>query len=303
MVTDFSPNIPPPISYLQDPMLQDHKVQIGLLRLDQLHPVISGNKWFKLKENLREAQLQGASGILTFGGAYSNHLIATAAAAKAMGLRSIGMVRGWHGQAKATSTLQSCREYGMTLHFLDREAYRLKALPENLEALKKSFPDTYILPEGGNNQAGISGAASIAQWIPEAATHVGVAVGTGTTLIGIGQALASDVKLLGFTAMKGGSYLEAYIASHLSATDWQLITDAHEGGFGKHSPELIAFMNGFYRSQGIPLDFVYTGKMMKRTFQLVTEGFFPEKSHLICLHTGGLQGNRSLAAHLAFPTE
>lgn len=300
MVTDLIPDSAPAISYLQDIRLQERQLKIGLLRLDQVHPVISGNKWFKLKENLRAAQTIKATTLLTFGGAYSNHLVATAAAAQAAGLKAIGLVRGWHGQARTTPTLEACRGYGMELQFLSREAYRLKTLPENLDALKKTFTDTYIIPEGGNNQAGIQGTAGIARWIPAAATHVAVAVGTGTTFIGMAQAVQQDIRLLGFTAMKGGDYLKEHIAPQLPPINWQLVTDGHEGGFGKHNPELIAFMNDFYRVQGIPLDFVYTGKMMKRIFRLIDEGFFPENSHLICIHTGGLQGNQSISGHLAF---
>ncbi len=275
-------------------------IKLSILRLDRVHPVVSGNKWFKLKENLQLALNAGASSLLTFGGAYSNHLLATAAAARGAGLHAVGIVRGLHGADKSTPTLQECAAYGMQLYPVSRDTYRLKTDVAYLKTLSEQFPGSYIIPEGGHNAAGIAGAEAIARWIPATASHVLVPVGSGTTMAGLGRALPPQVQLSGICAMKGGSYLQAMLATYIPHNRWSLITDAHEGGFARYHPELIGFMNSFFEQHQVPLDFVYTAKMMKRVMNLIEAGFFPKGSHLVCVHTGGLQGNRSIAHQLTF---
>jgi len=288
------------LDYLSDPRLQERKIRLALLRLDLIHPLISGNKWFKLKENLKLAIAEKAASVLTFGGAYSNHLIATAAATKAAGLHSIGVVRGWHGAAQENPTLEACRALDMQLKFISREEYREKDSAAFQERIGREFPRSFVIPEGGNNAAGISGAAEIASYLPAEASHVALAVGTGTTMAGMALALPQKVPLLGFCALKNGEYLKNKLHQLIDHPYWELFTDAHEGGFAKHNTALISWMNLFYEQQQIPLDFVYTAKMMKRMFTLIESDYFPSGSHIICIHTGGLQGNSSIAQHLCY---
>lgn len=273
-------------------ILPETERTIQMLRLDLLHPVVSGNKWFKLKYNLRQAALEEKQVILTFGGAYSNHLIATAAAAQASGLKSIGIVRGLHAEATMTPTLQACQEYGMQLQFVSREAYRFLKTGEGMASVQEQYPHAFIVPEGGNNEQGLRGAMEIATYIPDTITHVAVSVGSGCTFSGIRKALNPSVKLLGFVPMKQGRYL---------ANDWQLeqgnyalIDDYHLGGFGKCTDELIAFMNQFYQINNIPLDRVYTAKMMLGMQHLIRLNHFPEEATILAIHTGGTQGNSSI---------
>lgn len=272
----------------------DQDIRVAMLRLDQIDPVISGNKWFKLKHNLEAAVSKGYRQILTFGGAYSNHMVAAAAAAQRAGLSSIGIIRGFHGQQQLSTTLKSCMAYGMALHFVSRETYALKNDPDYLQQLSTTFAHTYIIPEGGDNEAGRKGAGEIVTWIPGDCTHICVPVGTGTTFTGIRKALNVQVAMTGFTVMKGGQYLAADMAQHIPAAqnvNWRLEDRFHFGGFAKTTGELLYFIRDFYTDTHIPLDIVYTGKMMFGVRQMISEGYFPEKATLLCLHTGGLQGN------------
>lgn len=293
----INPDVPIDITYLDQEWLLPHQVRLGLLRLDQIHPVISGNKWFKLKENVQLARSQQLETLLTFGGAHSNHLVATAAAAQAYGFNSIGMVRGLHAAARPTATLQHCAELGMQLVYLSREQYRQKEDPAWLQSLGDQFGPAYIIPEGGQNEPGRAGAGQIAGYLPPDCTHVALAVGSGTTFAGLRSALDPDIHMTGFTVMKGGSYLEDQMRPYLPEArhNRHLVTGYHFGGFARHTPELITFMNDFYRRHHIPLDFVYNAKMMAGLLDLIRLHQFPARSHIIALHTGGLQGNHSIS--------
>ncbi len=288
------------VSYLEDDFLSRKNIQLGLLRLDQLHPVVSGNKWFKLKRNIQFALEQGKEGLLTFGGSHSNHLIATAAAAKAYHLQSTGLVRGLHAEAHLPETLRNCLEEGMALHYLSREEYSRKQDPDFLSYWQQLYPDFYIVPEGGNNVLGAEGAAEISSYIPEAANLVALPVGTGTTFTGIRQSLPAAKTMLGFCGMKGGEYLQPIIQEHLQEHaqehlgPWHITAEYHFGGFARHTPQLIQFINSFYQKQGIGLDFVYTAKMMFGLYELIAQNRIENGSHIIALHTGGLQGNNSI---------
>ena len=285
-----------PASLLQpvSSFYQEHGISISMLRLDRVHPVVSGNKWFKLRYNLAAATEQGYQQVITVGGAYSNHLVATAAAARQAGLSAVGIVRGLHGQQKLTPTLLACREQGMQLHFVSREAYNEKHTLAFQSALEIMFGKSYFIPEGGANEAGRRGAGEIAALLPPGITHVCVPVGTGTTFIGLRNALQADQQLIGFPAMKQGNYLREEIIPYLQPGKnilWQLDDRFHFGGFAKSTPELLAFMQSFYKATAIPLDIVYTSKMMYGVQTLLREHAFPEGAHVACIHTGGLQGN------------
>ncbi|MBS1586577.1 MAG: pyridoxal-phosphate dependent enzyme [Bacteroidetes bacterium] len=275
---------------------------IDMLRLDLIDSVVSGNKWYKLKYNLQYAQHNGHSTILTFGGAYSNHLIATAAAANEFGIKALGVVRGNDG-GELNETLKQCAAYGMQLHFVSREDYARRNDTAWLRSIAAQFGDPFIIPEGGANEQGRLGAEEIARIIPSGYSHVAVSVGSGTTFIGLHNALPVSQNLLGFAPMKNGRYLENEIAQHLRADqddNWQLFDRWHFGGFGKWNDDLLHFMNSFYEMNDIPLDIVYTSKMMFALDDMLKEHFFRPDASVLCIHSGGLQGNSSVAAKLVY---
>jgi 1-aminocyclopropane-1-carboxylate deaminase len=275
--------------------------QIDMLRLDVLHPVVSGNKWYKLKRNIQFAIEQGYKSILTFGGGYSNHLIAAAATAHHYGLESIGIVRGQYDIL--TPTLEECKDYNMHLEFVPHDEYKRKTDEEWLNEVLEKYGHPFLIPEGGANQQGREGTEEIAQYISEDYTHVCLSAGTGTTFIGLRNALDPTQKMLGYVPMKGGNYLQSEIIPFLKEshnTNWQLFDDYHFGGFGKQNDELIAFMNSFYQTNQIPLDIVYTGKMMHGIQQQLQQNIFPADAKILCIHTGGLQGNASIKSKLVY---
>lgn len=288
------------IDYIEHDLLLASAIQLGILRLDQIHPQISGNKWFKLKENIKAAQSGGFETLLTFGGAFSNHLIATAATAHQFGLQAIGIVRGFHAREQPSATLLECEALGMKLVYVSREDYNKKTEQDYLEQLQQQYPGTFIIPEGGSNNLGAEGAGAIAAYIPTDADWVVLPIGTGTTFCGIRNKLDEHIAMLGFPVMKGGEYLSEEISNRTSRGNWLLEASFHFGGFAKYTGELIRFMNDFYAKCSIPLDFVYTGKMMYGIFQMIHEGKIPAGSHIIGTHTGGLQGNRSISRLLAY---
>lgn len=272
---------------------------IDMLRLDLLHPVISGNKWYKLRLNLAYAMDHGFKTIVTFGGAFSNHLVATACAAKQFGIASVGIVRGH--QDHLTPTLHQCRDYGMELLFVTREDYRNRHQPLWAENLAAHFDEILIIPEGGANERGRKGAELITRFISNDYTHVATAVGTGTTLAGLRQKLPAHQHMLGFVPMKDTEEQQHYITEHISEDkrdSFTLIPDTHFGGFGKWNDVLIEFMNDFYRDTTIPLDIVYTSKMMYNLRDLLDQNFFSAHERILCIHSGGLQGNVSVGERL-----
>jgi len=275
-----------------------YKGQVGavdMLRLDLLHPVISGNKWFKLRLNMKRALEIGAKNVVTFGGGFSNHLAATAFAAKMFGLGSAGIVRGKY--AALTPTLKTCAEQGMELIFVTQEDYKNKHEPEWAEQLVTHFDELFIIPEGGANEWGRTGAGLIGRFIDDSYTHIAVSVGTGTTLTGLRNKINPEQQLLGFAPMKQGTYLKDYISEHVDADKndrWQLYDQWHFGGFGRWNDELISFMNDFYTMNSIGLDMVYTAKMMYGLRELLANKAFGKDDRILCIHTGGLQGNTSV---------
>lgn len=267
-----------------------------VLRLDLLHPVVSGNKAYKLKEYIAAAKAGGKSTLLTFGGAYSNHVVATAAAAGMNGVKSIGIVRG-DPPKNLSHTLLAAKGYGMELHFITREEYRRKAIPASVYE-SNDAGNIYIIPEGGYGHPGMKGAMDIlAQNNTSSYTHILTAAGTGTTLAGLVAAAAPHQKVTGVPVLKNAASLQREIENLLPAekhTGFELLTDYHFGGYAKYTHELLAFMNEFYRQTSIPTDFVYTGKAFFAVVDLAKKGHFPSGSKLLVVHTGGLQGNASL---------
>ncbi len=269
---------------------------IDMLRLDQLHPVISGNKWYKLRLNILYAQEHNFKTLVTFGGGFSNHLIATACAAKKAGMGSVGVVRGKYD--KLTPTLIACQQEGMQLVFVTKEDYNQKDDKVWINDLARHFDEIYIIPEGGANEPGRKGAGLINRFINNSYTHIAVSVGTGTTLAGLRNSLPAEQSMLGFVPMKQGGYLREYIATHLNPgknENWQLLDSWNFGGFGKWNTELITFMNDFHNTNNIPLDIIYTSKMMFGLRELIYSDTFQPTDKILCIHTGGLQGNEGVS--------
>ena len=279
----------------------DRVAALDMLRLDLLHPVVSGNKWYKLRLNVQHAIDAGYKTIITPGGGYSNHLIATAFAAKMFGLKAIGVVRGRYDVL--TPTLEACKANGMDLVFVTQEDYANRHQPEWAQKLVDNFDEIFIIPEGGANEWGRAGAGLINRFIGSSYTHIAVSVGTGTTMIGLRNKLDNYQQILGFAPMKQGTYLNTYIKEHLKIdkdTNWQLFDEWHFGGFGKWNNELLQFMNDFYRANNIPLDIVYTSKMMFGIGQMLQNNVFAEGDRILCIHSGGLQGNVSVKSELVY---
>lgn len=292
-----------PLQQIYDKLLEAHGVSLWIKREDLLHPHISGNKWRKLKYNLQEARQQQKQTLVTFGGAYSNHIAATAAAGKEYGFRTIGIIRG-EELLPLNPTLSFATACGMELHYISRERYRHKNSPEFLQELAKQFNQPFIIPEGGTNVLAVKGCTEIIQGITIDYDYICCASGTGGTIAGIIAGLAGEKQVLGFPALKGGEFLQQEIEelvlnySGQKYSNWQLITDYHFGGYAKVKPELLEFMQSFQLKHSIPLEPIYTGKMMYGLFDLIKNGFFPEGSRIVAIHTGGLQGNAGFKERL-----
>lgn len=283
-----------PVTEVEDPLLSSKGVRLLVKREDLIHPHISGNKWRKLKYNILKAREEGKSILLTFGGAFSNHIAAVAFAGKEFGFRTIGLIRG-EAVKPLNPTLSFATDCGMELHFIDRESYRMKQRPEFIGALEKQLGDFYLLPEGGANPLGVKGCEEI---LDDTDFHYDVvccACGTGTTLAGIINSVkSSGVKVLGFPALKGAEFLYDDIRQMLngSSVSWELCCNYHFGGYAKTTPELMEFIEDFEKRSNIPLEPVYTGKMFFGIFDMVSKGEFPEGTIVLAVHTGGLQGNK-----------
>lgn len=284
-----------PVQEVIDPELKDSGVRLLMKRDDLIHEHISGNKWRKLKYNLREAAEQNHHTLLTFGGAYSNHIAATAFAAQKAGLSSIGVIRG--EEDLTNPTLQFAREHGMQLYFVSREDYRKKNGDDFIDGLEEKFGRFFLIPEGGANGLGVRGCAEILPEIEEDFDIVCCAAGTGTTLAGLALTLKENQRLLGFPALKGGEFLNGEVVRLVHESNLkhgtlniELITDYHFGGYAKLKPELLDFMNGFQDRTGIPLDPIYTGKMMFGVYDVVRKGNISAGTTVLAVHTGGLQG-------------
>ncbi|ENU30902.1 hypothetical protein F991_01245 [Acinetobacter sp. CIP-A165] len=268
-----------------------YPVQLTIKRLDQIHPRISGNKFFKLKYNFLAAQQQGLKQVLTFGGAYSNHIAATAYAAQHFGFDSIGIIRGEElASQRLNPTLETAHDFGMKLHFVSRAEYRLRHEAEYLEQLQQQYPQALIIPEGGTNVLAIQGTQEILSADDlENYDLICCAVGTGGTIAGLIESSADHQHILGFSALKG-DFLKQDIQKWTNKNNWSL-TDAYCcGGYAKTTPELLQFMQQFEEQYAIPLEQVYTAKMMLGVLDLIQQNQFPAHTRILVIHTGGLQG-------------
>lgn len=266
-------------------------VELFVKREDKIHSFISGNKYRKLKYNLIEAKNTGFKTLLTFGGAYSNHIAAVASAGNTFGLKTIGIIRGEELKNKIcyNPTLNFAKQCGMQFKFVSREDYRNKTSKLFIDNLKKELGVFYLIPEGGTNQLAIKGCEEILNTEDENFDFICTSVGTGGTISGLINGSKPNQKILGFSVLKG-DFLKEDISNFVTKTNWNLITDYHFGGYAKINKPLISFINGFKKDYQIPLDPIYTGKMMFGVFDLIDKGFFPANSKILAIHTGGLQG-------------
>ncbi|MEH2219123.1 MAG: pyridoxal-phosphate dependent enzyme [Nostoc sp.] len=300
---------PPPIQKINSEIAHSAGVDLYVLRLDLMHPWVNGNKWFKLKYNLLEAKEKHFTTLLTFGGAYSNHIYATAAAGNLFGFRTIGVIRG-EETLPLNPTLSFAVQQGMQLVYLNREMYRQRNTAVVEEYLQQRFGEVFIIPEGGSNLNGVSGCMEIVgDAMPTAGyayafNRICVACGTATTLAGIALSLHEGQRAIAFPVLKNGLFLAQeieglltnYLTSDLptasnSPVPWQLVCDYHFGGYAKVNNELLLFSQQFKKEHNVPLDYVYTAKMFYGVMDLLKQGFFGRGDSLLLVHTGGLQGN------------
>ena len=269
-------------------LLNLKEIKLFIKRIDLLDPLISGNKFFKLKYNMLEAKRQKKKYILTFGGAYSNHIAATAFAANKFGFESIGIIRG-EKSTNLNYTLRFAKENGMKIHYISREKYKKKHTVSFINELKDNYKSFYLVPEGGANSLAIKGTEEILD--NENHDYICCPVGTGGTISGIINSSQSQMKILGFPAMKGNNDLLTNIKSWTNEKNWYIINNYHFGGYAKITKELIDFIMDFNFNQKIPLDVIYTSKMMYGIIDLIKKDYFPRKSSILAIHTGGIQGN------------
>ncbi len=283
---------------IQNEIFTAHQVQVKLLRLDTIHPLVNGNKHFKLKYNLQHALAQKFAGILTFGGQYSNHIFAAAAAAKQFGLKSVGVVVG--NAEQLTSTLQFAQSCGMQLHFVNRNVYRQKEQPDFISKLHTAFPNYYIIPEGGSNELAVKGCAEIPKLVKVDFDFIATACGTGGTLAGLAKGILPHQKAIGISVLKGEDTLSDFI-KHLHGlhqlNNWQVISGYHFGGYAKPNDEVNNFIRNFYQASGIQLESIYTAKMMMALMNLTQKGYFAQGSTIVALHTSGLQNFATPEVH------
>lgn len=300
---------------LHDERLALADVSLSLWRLDCLPGVLSGNKYYKLGENLRRAQAAGVSRVASFGGAWSNHLHALAQAGQDANVQTLGLVRA-EADLPLTAMLEDARRWGMELHFLSRSDYRRRHSSEFMEALARVYPDTWWVPEGGSNPEGVAGCVTlgreIAQNLPAGEVAVALACGTGGTLAGVAAGLAAEtavhrkIRVYGYPVVKGDFYprtiRDLLWRSGLEADNWTVEEGAVSGRYGSCSPALAAFICDFYERHKVALEPVYTGKLLYALYQQVGGGRW-RGQHLIALHTGGLQGLRGYPALLTDLTQ
>lgn len=270
---------------------KEYNVELYIKREDKIHPFISGNKYRKLKYNLKEAQKLGYNTLLTFGGAYSNHIAAVAAAGKEFGFNTIGIIRGEElfDKINKNPTLQFAKSQGMQFKFVSRSSYREKESDSFLSILIEEFGDFYLIPEGGTNQLAVKGCEEILTTEDTKFDYICCAVGTGGTISGLINSSKSHHKILGFPALKG-DFLSTNISKFVTKNNWELITDYHFGGYAKVNKQLIDFINQFKYTYNIPLDPVYTGKLMFGVIRMIEANYFTKNAKILVIHTGGLQG-------------
>lgn len=280
---------------LSDTLYLNKGIRVSMLRLDRIHPFISGNKWFKLRFHLEKYHTGTWKGIITAGGAFSNHLHATAFAGKLAGIPTAALIRG-EEPASYSPTLQDLKDLGMQLHFLDRESYANSSTQK--EIVDTLFKDYYFIPEGGFSEEGLQGASTIlTQYNLQSFSHLACAAGTGTMMAGLLRTAEAHQHIIGIPVLKisneEDNSLVNLMKQQTTKSTFSLHYHFHQGGYAKKNDVLVAFMNQFFQQHQIPLDVVYTAKLLKGLETMIAEDYFPKGANICILHSGGLQGNRS----------
>ena len=284
------------IKEISHPVFNVKDVRLFIKRIDKLHPLVSGNKFFKLKYNILECERKGHDTLLTFGGAYSNHIAASAFIAHSKGLKSIGIIRG-EECLPLNHTLRFALENGMKLHYVSRSDYKKKNTAIFLETLKTKFGDFYLIPEGGTNEFAIQGSKEIID-SSDSQDYICCSVGTGGTIAGIINASNPKQTVIGFPAIKGFEQLERDINNWTNSTNYKFINDYVGRGYAKINNELVEFINKFNSTHNVPLDAIYNGKMFMGIMDLIGKDYFPKGSSILAIHTGGLQANQGMIERL-----
>lgn len=316
---------------IDDPVLAQAGVTLAVLRLDLLFPQYSGNKYFKLKYNIVQARVQGCKRLLSFGGAFSNHIHALAFAGAAEGFDTVGIIRGERPKV-LNDTLIDAQNAGMTLHYVSRDEYRMRHDSQYQQDLLAQYPDCYIIPEGGANLLGVRGCMEIVEHIHRSMGSdydvIALPCGTGATMAGVVAGVVAgtpdDKTIIGVSVLKGANYLDDEVSGYLralnvddntSAVDpsksagaeagpavglcrWRIEHDYHCGGYAKLTPELVRFMDDFQQRTEIPLEPVYSAKMLRAIYAMITDGQMPDNARIVAIHTGGLQGLRGMQERL-----
>lgn len=282
---------------LHNRLLKEKQVSLSVLRLDKIHPVISGNKLFKLYYFLEASKMEKIRPVVTFGGAYSNHLVAAAYACKLYQVPCTGIVRG-ERPAALSHTLLDCISYGMLLQFISRQDYDFKDTADFKNSIEKEIGDCITIPEGGYHSLGATGASLIMNYVKDTSTHICCAAGTATTMAGLLLGKKEYQQVIGIPVLKGMAdiidSIEYLTGRKFENKDLHIEYEYHFGGYAKKNTALLSFMNNIYEQFQLPSDFVYTGKMLYAIFDLISNNFFAKGSEIVCIHTGGLQGNLSL---------
>lgn len=285
-------NLPSPIQQIDHPLLAEKEIRLFIKRDDLIHDQIMGNKWRKLKYNLSEARILEKKSIVTLGGAYSNHIYATAAAGSEFGFETIGIIRGEELNPSSNPTLEFAASKNMTLRFVDRNTYRKMSVDPAI--LQEEYPDSYALPEGGTNHLAIKGTSELVDEISVGFDVIALPVGTGGTFCGILDGVKTHQHVLGVSSLKGDFMQEEIkkllIKFNIEKNNFSIDTDYHFGGYGKTTDELIDFINWFKENFGISLDPIYTGKTFFAVWDMIKNDKFEKNLKIILLHTGGLQG-------------
>jgi len=289
--------LPSPVTQIHDRLLDQKNIKLFIKRDDLIHPHIQGNKWRKLKYNLIDASTRNLDTLLTFGGAFSNHVHATAAAGHLLGFKTIAIIRG-EESLPLNPTLQDATDWGMKINYICRSQYREKSSAEFIKQLKQQYGDFFLIPEGGSNSNALTGCEELTKELDEDYDFVCAACGTGATLAGIIRGLNNRSKTLGFSILKGDDYIEQEINNFLGNANtsrqfnWAINTDYHFGGYAKTNRQLNSFIMEFYSKYNIQLEPVYTGKMFYGLFDLIKQDYFEAETKILAIHTGGLQGLR-----------
>jgi 1-aminocyclopropane-1-carboxylate deaminase len=299
----FQPSL---LSPLDDPLFKQHQIKVWLKRDDLLHPIISGNKWRKLKYSLNYGLSLEKNTFVSMGGAYSNHLHALAFTGKLLNIKTCAFIRGEQPK-HLNPTLCDLLNWGMSLEFISRSDYKALRAYKNYDSLPNIKSNEYWLPEGGALILALQGVGELVTEIKSSFDWICCPCGTGATLAGIIQAVPEQTQVLGISALKGGDFLNDEVKQWLpefmkSQKNWRINTHYHFGGFAKTKINLLDFINQFEKNQGIAIEPVYSGKMLFALYDLISQGYFKAGASIIAVHTGGLQGKRGFNVG-AFPLQ